>query len=54
MLSYIQKRSRQALSLCGGTDSAYNTVVVDVGPVGSVSCVAQVPNMAFGTPQLIN
>jgi len=32
---------RQALSLCGGTESTYNTVVVDVGPAGSVGYVAQ-------------
>ena len=38
------KRSRQALSVCGGTESTYNTVVVDVGPAGSVGCVARVPS----------
>ena len=27
-------------SPCGGTESTYNTVVVDVGPFGSVGCVA--------------
>ena len=37
---YTQKRSRQALSLCGGTECTYNTVLVDVGPAGSVGCVA--------------
>ena len=26
----VQKRSRQALSLCGGTEPTYNTVVVEV------------------------
>ena len=35
-------RPRQALSLCKGTECAYNTVVVDIGPTGSVGCVAQV------------
>ena len=41
---YAQKRLRQALSLCGSTESTYNTVVVDVGPAGSVGCVARVPS----------
>jgi len=43
-LNYVQKRSRQALSLSEGTESTYNTVVVDVGPAGSVGCVARAPS----------
>ena len=46
-LSYVQKRSRQALSLCEVTESTYNTVVVDVCPAGSVGCVAWVPRPGF-------
>ena len=38
------------IRLCGGTDSTYNTVIVDVGPLGIVDCVAWVPSMAFGIP----
>ena len=33
-------------ALCGGTESTYIIVVVDVGPFGSVGCVARVPSMA--------
>ena len=51
----VQRRSRQAVSLCGGTESTYNTVVVDVGPFGSVGCVARVPSLiAQSGRQLIN
>ena len=54
-LSYAQKRSRQALSLCGGTECTYNTVVVNVGPAGSVGCVPQPPcNRSGANPQLIS
>ena len=40
------KEVEATLSLCGGTESTYITVVVDVGPFGSVGCVARVPSMA--------
>ena len=43
--SHIQ-RSRQALSICGGTESTYITIVVYVGPFGSVGRVARVPSVA--------
>ena len=43
---YIQKRLRQTLSLREGTESTCITVVVDVGPFGSVCCVAGVAKMA--------
>ena len=36
-----KKRSRQALS---GTESTYNTTVVDVSSAGSVGCTAQIPS----------
>jgi len=43
--SLMSKRGQgKALSLCEGTESTYNTVVVDVGPAGSVGCVARVPS----------
>ena len=39
--------SRQAHSLCGGTESTYITVIVDVGPFGSVGCLVRVPSMSL-------
>ena len=36
---------KQALSVYGGTESTYLTVVVDVVTFGSVDCVARVPSM---------
>ena len=39
-------KTLKASSFCRGTESAYNTAVVDFGPVGSVGCVARVPSMA--------
>ena len=59
-LSYAQKKSRQALSLFWGTESTYNTVVVDVASAVSVGCVAQLQvrpcldSLAFNSPRLTN
>ena len=37
----------EASYFCGDTECTYNTVVVDVGPVGSVGCGARVPSIAW-------
>ena len=39
---------KQVLSPCGDTETAFNTLTVDVGAVGSVVCMARVPSVAFG------
>ena len=36
--SHVPIRSQGKVFLCGGTESTYNTVAVNVGPVGSVGC----------------
>ena len=41
---------RQALSLCGETESTYNTAVVNVGPAGSVGCVPRIPLISQPQP----
>ena len=39
---------KQVLSPCGGTETAFNTLTVDVGAVGGVGCMAWVPSVGFG------
>ena len=44
-MSTERSHKSKASSLYGGTESAYITVVVDVGPFGCVGCVARVPSV---------
>ena len=56
--SLMFKRGRdKPLSRCGGTESTYNTVVVDVGPAGNVGCRCGTSSkyglaLLIGQPQL--
>ena len=42
--SHMRSYLASSFSLSESTESTYNTVVVDVGPAGSVDCVTRVPS----------